>query len=291
MSIPLINVNEYFPVFEKHIATIWDYKLDSKAKMIDKRFSAIDVRNTYFTQMANVLNNYYCGIVSPFFMTRLVPAFDAGILRNYFPENERNYASNIGFLAEDGYVKVWHDIQKMNLVVGLWIIFEDNIDFIYQQVASEEEKESVKNQYFKKVINLLLPKTLTEEEVVRLKSELYTEYVSVNNKYNFILNKLKENGVTKKELVPIREFLSFYNTLRNSSHYNSRPLKDAEFKTTIGDFKLEKGKHTDFFTFKVLEDCVGEFIRIMIVIRDNLKLDKEIVNTAVHISSMYERQS
>ena len=64
-------------------------------------------------------------------------------------------------------------------------------------------------------------------------------------------------------------------------------MKDIEFKTSIGTFKFEKNKHIDFFTLDVLYSSIKYFIEILCVIRDNLKYEGEIINTATTINNQY----
>ena len=80
-------------------------------------------------------------------------------------------------------------MKKVGLVFTLWIVFEDTIDIIYQRVVSDSELEV--NQYgnYNRIKKIFEGK-LNEEDIEALKNKLKSDYIGINNKYNYILNAL-----------------------------------------------------------------------------------------------------
>lgn len=253
----------------------------------NSNFSHDDVRNTFFRQIINVMNDYYLGMFGPFFMMRIKEPLANGTLAPYLPDDvENSLISNFGFLCEQNYLKTWHDMKKVSLVFSLWIIFEDSVDFIYAHIVDEGEVEKLKNGTYNRIKEMLEGK-LKEEDLKNIQTKLKSDYIGINNKYNYILNKLTLDKSQKKKLKEIREFLQFFNVLRNILHTNGRPMKDYEFKLDIGTFKFEKNKHIDFFTPDVLYLCIEKFVSIFSFLRENLNEEDEIFNIASLVENSY----
>jgi hypothetical protein len=235
----------------------------------------------------NIINDYYTGMIGPYFMKRLAIPFQNGSLLPYFPISlENELYSNLGFLCEDEYIKTWHDLKKVGVVYNLWIVFEDSIDIIYSKIVTQNAVSNNKYANYNKIKDLIERK-ISEANLKQIKSKLQCDYIGINNKYNYVLTSLATEKTEDKELKKFREFLQFFNILRNTLHTNSRPIKDYNFNTSLGKFKFEKNKHIDFFTFDVLYASIVIFIEIFDFIRTKLKYDKELFNSATLVSSSY----
>ncbi|WP_291399355.1 hypothetical protein [Daejeonella sp.] len=270
-----------------HLNDIWKEKEKCRLLKESKRFSPNDVRNTYFSLIMQIINDYYTGMIEPYFMKRLSIPFQNGVLSPYFPSSlENKLYSNLGFLCEDQYIKTWHDLKKVGIVSNLWIVFEDSIDIIYSKIATEDDVNNYKYAHFNRIRGLIEGK-ISEEDLKHIKAKLQSDYIGINNKYNYVLNSLEIEKSEAKGLKKYREFLQFFNVLRNTLHTNSRPIKDFNFNTSIGKFKFEKNKHIDFFTTDILYASVVMFIEIFDFIRTKLKYDGEIFNSATLVSSAY----
>ncbi len=270
-----------------HLQDIWKEKERCRILKQSKVFTSSDVRNTYFSQIMNIINDYYLGMISPYFMNRLNQPFRDGILRSYFPfQKENELYSNLGFLCEDHYTKTWHDLKKVGIVFNLWIVFEDSIDIIHNKMAAKDIVSNYKNGQFNKIKEIIEGKISKEDQVI-IKSKLQSDYIGINNKYNYVLTSLVIDKSETKQLKEYREFLQFFNILRNTLHTNSRPIKEYHFKISIGDFKFVKNTHIDFFTLEVLYSSVVMFIEIFDFIRIKLKIEEEIFNPATLVKSSY----
>ncbi|WP_140486110.1 hypothetical protein [Flavobacterium sp. GSA192] len=282
----MIDQEDYLR-FLNHLQSIISLKESCRPLSEDKKYSHDDVRNTYYRQVMNVINDYYLGMIGPFFMNRIKDPLGNGTIAQYLPcaiENE--LFSNLGFLCSFSYLKTWHDMKKVGLVFSLWIVFEDSIDIIYQNIATESEIEKYKNGTFNRIKKIIEGK-LIDEDIQSIQEKLKSDYIGINNKYNYILNFLTLDKNQKKKVKEIRDFLQFFNILRNSLHTNSRPMKNYEFKLSIGTFKFEKNKHIDFFTLDVLYNSINEFVKIFSFLRENLDIEKEMFNTASLVENSY----
>ena len=269
------------------LQSIWKEKERCRSLKSSETFTSNDVRNTYFSQIMNVINDYYLGMIGPYFMQRLDRPFRDGLLRPYFPAfNENELYSNLGFLCENHYIKTWHDLKKAGIVFSMWIVFEDSIDIIFNKIISKDNLNNNKLGQFNKIKKLLEGK-ISEVDLEIIKSKLQSDYIGINNKYNYVLTSLKIEKSEDKKLKQYREFLQFFNILRNTLHTNSRPIKDYHFKISIGDFKFEKDKHIDFFSLNVLYESLVMFIDIFDFIRSKLNFDGEIYNSATLINGSY----
>ena len=176
--------------FLKHLKAVWNLKEQCGILAKSEKFTTNDARNTFYRQIMNVINDYFLGMLGPFFMKRLDKPFRDAVLKPYFPlPVENDLFSNLGFLCEEPYLKTWHDMKKVGLVFTLWIVFEDTIDIIYQRVVSDSELEV--NQYgnYNRIKKIFEGK-LNEEDIEALKNKLKSDYIGINNKYNYILNAL-----------------------------------------------------------------------------------------------------
>lgn len=285
----MISESDYL-LFKEHLKQIINLKEKCRSLSDDEKFKYNDVRNTFYRQVMNIINDYYLGMFGPFFMARMKTPLANGTLAPYLPDEvENSLISNFGFLCEQSYLKTWHDMKKVSLVFSLWIIFEDSIDVIYSYIVDEKEVENLKNGTYSRIKKYLEDK-LSEEDLLSIQAKLKSDYIGINNKYNYILNRFSLNKALKKELKEIREFLHFFNVLRNILHTNGRPMKDYNFKLSFGEFKFEKNKHIDFFTPDVLFICVEKFVGIFNFIRENLQIGDEIFNTASLIENSYSEK-
>lgn len=282
-----MTANYEYHQFLNHLKLMLNIKEECRSLGKSERFTCNDVRNTFYSQIMNVINDYYFGLLSPFFLKRLDKPFKDAVLRPYFTSaNENELFAEFGFLCEDNYLKTWHDLKKVSLVFNLWIVFEDSVDILYQNVASDSEKESNLNSNYKRIEKVVIGK-LSESDIEDIKNHLRTTYVSINNKYNYLLNALDLEKSKSKQLPEIRDFLQFFNVLRNTLHTNSRPMKNYNFKLKMGEFKFEKNKHIDFFTFEIISASVEKFVFIYNLIRDNLLFEDEIFNSSTYINNTY----
>jgi REP element-mobilizing transposase RayT len=270
--------------FLDHLKLIFKIKEECRELGKSELFTTNDVRNTFYSQIMNVINDYYFGMLSPFFITRLDKPFRDGVLRPYFTNlDENDLFSNLGFLCEEGYLKTWIELKKVSLVYNLWIVFEDSIDLIYNSVISDQDKELNLNSNFNRIEKIIHGK-LSEAEIHEVKTKLKSTYISINNKYNFILNALELEKNQIKQLSEIREFLQFFNIMRNTLHNNSRPMKNYKFSLKMGEFKFERDKHIDFFTIDVILESIEKFVSIFNLIRENLNFNEEIFNPVSNIN-------
>lgn len=277
---------EYFK-FLDHLQKIWNLKDECRTLSKCEIYTANDVRNTFYSQIMNVINDYYLGMAGPILINRLDKPFRDGVLIPYFPISEENeHVSNLGFLKDNQYLKTWHDMKKLGLVFTIWIVFEDTIDIIYKSIVTESEIKTNQNGNYNRIKKIVEGK-LNEEEIQNIQNKLKSDYIGINNKYNYILKELTLDRIQSKQLQDIREFLQFFNILRNTLHTNSRPMKDYQFKLEIGNIKFEKDKHIDFFTFDVLYYSIRKFVDIFSFIRDNLKVKEEIFNPTTTINGSY----
>lgn len=270
--------------FLKHLENIWNLKNQCKKLSKSNKFSDNDIRNTFFRQIMNIINDYYSGMIMPVFINRVDKSFSDGVLRPYFPVSEENdLISNLGFFREEPYLKTWHDMKKLGLVFNLWIVFEDSIDIIYTNIITKDELQVNQNTNYNKIKKIIENK-LNTEDLNYIKKKLMSEYIGVNNKYNYVLNNLNLEKIQLKEY---REFLQFFNILRNTLHTNSRPLKDYQFNLSIGNIMFKKNKHIDFFTFDILYYSIEMFLKTYCLIRDNLSLKREIFNPSTLVKGSY----
>ncbi len=270
-----------------HLQEIWKEKERCRSLKESKIYTSNDVRNTYFSQVMNVINDYYFGMIGPYFMQRLERPFKDGVLSPYFPANNENTLySNLGFLLDNNYIKTWHDLKKVGIVFSMWIVFEDSIDIIYNKIVSIDDLNNNRIGQYNKIKDLIEGK-INEEDLVLIKLKLESDYIGINNKYNYVFNSLNIDKAESKKITQYRSFLHFFNILRNTLHTNSRPIKDYYFKTTIGDFIFEKDKHIDFFNLEVLNASLEMFIDIFDFIRSKLDFEGEIYNTATLIKGSY----
>lgn len=277
---------DYFK-FLHHLQKVWDLKEQCRTQSKSEKYTENDARNTFYNQIMNVINDYYLGMTGPLFIKRLDKPFQDSVLIPYFPVlEENNLFSNLGFLCEEPYLKTWHDMKKVGLVFTLWIVFEDTIDIIYQSIVAESELQTNQNGNYNRIKKIIEGK-LNEEDILSIQGKLKSNYIGINNKYNYILNALTLDKSQSKQLQDIREFLQFFNILRNTLHTNSRPMKDYLFKLEIGHFTFEKNKHIDFFTFDVLYYSIEKFVDIFGFIRDNLKVKEKIFNPTTTINGSY----
>jgi hypothetical protein len=279
------NKNQTYVI--EYLQKIWALKEESRILAKNERFSTNDVRQVYFNQIMNAISNFYLGILIPYFIKKLDAPFKDGVLRKYFQyAEENNQFANLGFVCEDNFLKTWHDLKKVDIVYNLWIIFEDAIDIIYNKITNEADRNIYQYGNYNKIKNIIEAK-LNEEELKIIKEKLQSQYIGINNKYNYIFNSLIIDNDKKNKIHEFRRFLEFFNFLRNTLHTNSRSMKDIEFKTAIGTFKFEKNIHIDFFTLDTLYSSIKYFIEILCVVRDNLSYEGEIINTATTISNKY----
>lgn len=271
----------------KYLQSIWILKEECRTHAKDKKFSADDVRNVYFNQIMNAINNFYLGILIPYFMRKLDKPFKDGVMRGYFQHTiENTQFANLGFVCEEAYLKTWHDMKKVEIVYTLWVIFEDSIDIIYNKISTEEDRSIYQYGSYNKIKNIIENK-LTDEELILIKEKLKSQYIGVNNKYNYIFNSLTLDKDGMKNIQEYRNFLHFFNFLRNTLHTNSRSMKDFECNLSIGKFNFEKDKHIDFFTLDTLYSSVNMFVEIFCLIRDKLVFKDKIVNTAKLVENKY----
>jgi hypothetical protein len=267
------NYNQYLI----HLEKIWNLKVKCKNLSIDSNFDKVDVRNLFFNQISNSLNDYYVGSINPFLINRLEQAFIDGVIQKYFPnERENHLISNLGFLNDFNYLKIWHDKQKLNLIFSLWIVFEDNIDLLYSSLISEKEIETENNRNFNKIKNII-ERHLDDFIIEEVKSKLEINYIGINNKFNLLLNHalFSSSKLKKKEM---RNFLEFYNSLRNTFHSNSRSLKNKKFVLPYGSFSFKKNEPIDFFTLEILVKTTENLINVFETIRTSLKYPKIVLN-------------
>lgn len=276
----MIAEDQNYLEFLKHLKAMCELKNKCRAEGEKSIYSNNDVRNVIFNQVMNTINDYYLSLLSPMLLNRLRPAFDSGMLKDFFPNQDENKLyEDLGFLFDHNYLATWHNMAKVKFVYNIWTVFEDYIDFIYMKIVPKEEINSLKDSNYKKIEKTLVGK-IDDKTAEELRCKLSAEYISVNNKYNSIFNTIS-NPQLKSNIVDFRNFLSFFNVLRNSLHRNSRPQKDYNFKTRIGTFRFEKDKHIDCFTFTVIHDSFSNFIDLFVLIRDELPFGEEIFNTAV----------
>lgn len=277
----MVTIEDY-DIFLNHLEDTWNLSQKCKELTLRNKFNSNDIRNTFFIQVSNILNDYYNGLLSPFLIIRLKDVFKIPETQRCFPDlKENKLISNLGFLTDLNYLKTWHDKQKLNLVFSLWIVFEDTIDVFYKNISKPEEVEVYKNLTFNKIKRFLIDK-VSEDELNIIKEKLFSEYIGVTNKYNLLLSKVNSDEIDKKTIREIREFLDFFNTLRNTLHLNSRPIKDRMFNVPFGKYSFTKDKHIDFFTFDVLFKSTEYLVDRFDLIRKNIKYESQI-NSLINI--------
>ena len=53
--------------------------------------------------------------------------------------------------------------------------------------------------------------------------------------------------------------------MRNTLHNNSRPMKNYKFSLKMGEFKFERDKHIDFFTYDVILESIEKFFEVQTI--------------------------
>lgn len=278
-----LSLDEQRTQFINHFTEVWKLKEQCRAIGLSSLHSKNDVRTVWFNQMMNLINQYYFGMLAPNLMMRIGPAFSDGVLKSYFPDqDEIPLIENMGFLLDPNYLKTWREIQPLHLISGCWIVFEDSIDLLYAELSNEEDQANFKDGIFNKIKKHL--SAVSESDLNEIKLKLKSEYIGVSNKYNFIFNSLG-NAISKRKLKELRQFLFFFNTLRNSLHLNSRPQKDYTFNLPIGTLELKKNVHADVFTLEVLLYSLKTFVEIFSLLSTHLTTKKEIVNPSTQLDS------
>ena len=57
--------------FLKHLKAVWNLKEQCGILAKSEKFTTNDARNTFYRQIMNVINDYFLGMLGPFFMKRL----------------------------------------------------------------------------------------------------------------------------------------------------------------------------------------------------------------------------
>ena len=61
-------------------------------------------------------------------------------------------------------------------------------------------------------------------------------------------------------------------------------MKNYKFSLKMGEFKFERDKHIDFFTYDVILESIEKFVSIFNLIRENLNFNEEIFNPVSNIN-------
>jgi hypothetical protein len=245
---------------------------------MDTRFSENDVRNTFFLKFHYLLEYYYADIQIPYLFQKLGEPFQNGELSQYFDSKsvETFHFQNLGSLAMGENLAPYLSAKRVKFIFSIWMIFEEAIDQIYQHIVTSDDKENAKFQMFNK-IRSKLSKKMTEEEILVIKNKLKSDFVSLQTKYNYKFKKIKsnDNGILINNY---KEFLSFFNTLRNSFHSNSKPLKTHEFKLSFGTYTFVEGVYVDFFTRDILTNSIETLLMCFEFIRSNVEFNNVIID-------------
>lgn len=268
-----------------HLKHMNELKEKCLSKIMSKemaKFRDNDCRIVMYSQLASIIYTYYRNILMIFFLKRVSGTFLNGEFSSFFPDKQEldlyhtlnsdeeiaNRASIIGQ-------------EKQKLIFSLWMVLEDNIDFIYSSLVTEEESQYNKSQLFNRIYNSIKDNSpegfvIPEKLLETLKEKFHSDYVQIGTKYDYVLKQL---NLPKKTLSKIRSFLEFVGAQRNSMHYNSRPLKDRKFSTPIGKFTQNEGKHSDIGTFENLEKMIEYMLFVFDQIVENLNYTDPIINT------------
>lgn len=120
--------------------------------------------------------------------------------------------------------------------------------------------------------------------VSNLEDNLIPEYLHLGGKWDSLFKRIgpqysliaraRHNlaGITltpaqEKKIINLdKEFLKMMNAVRNSTHYNAVPLKDAKFVTRLGTFSLSAGVPLNFIYEPFLIKAVDELVEIFYTI-------------------------
>lgn len=250
-----------------------------KAFAEDFNYTEEDVRKTFLLSIANAVRIYYLGLDLPYFINK----YKQFTILEKITDQEFLHISNTIWVTDAEYNKAfldnYHSILKLNLLTGSWICFEHCITALYLEVNTKTEIEKAELQSYYNIKRILKTNDIDIDIIgnldERLKKELINKHISVFVKFIYLLKDFYPEDRNMKE---DKIFLEFFGSCRNCMHNNSVSMKDAEFKTKFGIFRLTKNEPIDFMYHDLIINMIHELTTIYIAISSQITTNNEIVD-------------